>query len=164
MVRICALSDTHMPSRARSFPAPMVEALKRADRIIHAGDLVRDFVLYELQEYAPVDAVAGNNDDSWLVSQLPMKRILQIEGCTLGITHGHGYGLSTPERAKRMFSAEKLDCIIFGHSHIPFCETVNGVLLLNPGSPTDKRMQPMYSFAELVIDQKLLQPQIVYFK
>ncbi len=39
--------------------------------------------------------------------------------------------------------------VVFGHSHIPFLEDENGLLLLNPGSPTDKRRQPERSFALL---------------
>jgi hypothetical protein len=39
--------------------------------------------------------------------------------------------------------------VVFGHSHIPWLEDEDGLLLLNPGSPTDKRRQPERTFALL---------------
>ena len=39
--------------------------------------------------------------------------------------------------------------VVFGHSHIPWLEDEDGLLLLNPGSPTDKRRQPEHTFAVL---------------
>ena len=32
--------------------------------------------------------------------------------------------------------------VVFGHSHIPFDDSADGLRILNPGSPTDKRRQP----------------------
>jgi predicted phosphodiesterase len=34
------------------------------------------------------------------------------------------------------------DLLVFGHSHIPWDTTHDGLRLLNPGSPTDRRQQP----------------------
>ena len=39
-----------------------------------------------------------------------------------------------------------VDIVAFGHSHVPLIERRSGVLLVNPGSPTDRRRQPTYSF------------------
>jgi uncharacterized protein len=50
--------------------------------------------------------------------------------------------------------APAFDCIVFGHSHIPTCRLQDGVLLLNPGSPTDRRSQPRGSFALLEASEK----------
>lgn len=46
-------------------------------------------------------------------------------------------------------TAAEFDCIIFGHSHAPFCALMDGVLMINPGSPTERRRQPRGSFAVL---------------
>jgi hypothetical protein len=42
--------------------------------------------------------------------------------------------------------------VVFGHSHIPLCERDGGVVIVNPGSPTDPRRQPRPSMAEIVLD------------
>jgi uncharacterized protein len=39
--------------------------------------------------------------------------------------------------------------VVFGHSHIPWLEDQDDLLLLNPGSPTDRRRQPEHTFALL---------------
>ena len=39
--------------------------------------------------------------------------------------------------------------VVFGHTHLPVCEDSDGLLLLNPGSPTERRRAPFRSFAEL---------------
>lgn len=42
--------------------------------------------------------------------------------------------------------------ILFGHSHRPVVGRERGVLIANPGSPTDKRLNPLYSYAILTVD------------
>lgn len=45
------------------------------------------------------------------------------------------------------------DVLVFGHSHIPWDSvTPAGLRLLNPGSPTDRRRQPVCTYLWLVID------------
>src|SRR5579859_7024751 len=61
-VRVVVLSDTHAPRRWRACPPRVAAELRGADRILHAGDVCTAAVLAELAQYAPVTAVAGNND------------------------------------------------------------------------------------------------------
>src|ERR1700733_15926291 len=61
-MRVVLLSDTHAPRRWRSCPPRVAEHLRGADLILHAGDVCTAAVLDELAQYAPVVAVAGNND------------------------------------------------------------------------------------------------------
>jgi predicted phosphodiesterase len=51
--------------------------------------------------------------------------------------------------------------VVFGHSHIPFLEDKGGLMLLNPGSPTDKRRQPDYTFALLLVEEGWVQAEIL---
>ena len=39
------------------------------------------------------------------------------------------------------------DCeaVVFGHSHIPLHEERDGFQIFNPGSPTDRRRQPIHT-------------------
>ena len=60
-LRIGVLSDTHI-SKVQALPEVLLEYFKNTDHIIHAGDIkIRD-VIKQLEEFAPVTAVAGNVD------------------------------------------------------------------------------------------------------
>lgn len=154
-MKIVVLSDTHIPKRAKNLPSRLVKELKTADGIIHAGDWQSLEMVHQLQSYAPVNGVYGNTDGNDIKTIFPEKNILKLNGYTIGIVHGHGPRKTTERRAAESFSEEKPDIVIFGHSHIPFLRYVNGMLLFNPGSPTDKRKCPMYSFGILTLEQEI---------
>lgn len=145
---IAAISDTHIPDKARALPEALVERLKSVDLILHAGDITTISTLNQLKALAPTEAVYGNVDDPMLKATLPHSRIVEAGGFRIGLIHGDGPGGgSTPERAYRAFTG--VDCIVFGHSHHPFLERRGDVLMVNPGSPTDKRRASHPSFALL---------------
>jgi uncharacterized protein len=157
-MRIAAVSDTHLPRFGHTLPKALVDGLQMAnvERILHAGDWTDPFVAGLLEAIAPVDGVAGNNDGPAIVSRFGYRRVVDVGGARLGLVHGHaGPGHTTPERARRAFEdAPDLDAIVFGHSHIPLVERDDGGRwLVNPGSPTDRRRQPRYSWALLRIDE-----------
>lgn len=109
-------------------------------------------VIAQLDTIAPVIAVAGNNDPPELVERLGISRVVQVDGVRIGVTHGHaGTGSRTPDRAASLFTTEPVDVVAFGHSHIPGWERRDGLWLLNPGSPTDRRRMPAYSYAILEV-------------
>lgn len=137
-MKIVVLSDTHLPKRKKGLPTRLLEELKDVEIIIHAGDWLTIDVYNELQTYARVEGVYGNVDDEEIIGLLPSKKIVEVGGFTIGITHGHGKGKTTEKRAIAAFEGEKVDCIIFGHSHIPVKKYEGDILIFNPGSPTDK--------------------------
>ena len=156
MLRIGVVADTHLPRFGRALPRALVEGLREADvhRILHLGDWTSDLAVELLAELAPVDGVAGNNDPPALAERLGVVKVVEVEGVRLGLTHGHlGVGRTTPERALATFAGEPgLAAILFGHSHIPLVERrAMGAWLVNPGSPTDKRRQPRFTWALLTI-------------
>jgi putative phosphoesterase len=148
-MNIGIISDTHIPLKAKSLPNEVLRAFRDVDHIIHAGDIVSLEVLDTLNCFAPVTAVSGNVDPPGIRELLGTKKIITLEGYRIGITHGDGKTGKTPDRALKCFDGDPVDCIIFGHSHIPFCDNVNGILLFNPGSPTDKRRNEFFSFGIL---------------
>lgn len=166
-VRLAILGDTHLPRFGRALPAPLEDALAEVDRILHVGDVTEPFVLDLLERYAPTDAVAGNNDGPELHERLGMVRVVAIEGVRIGMTHGHlGPGRTTPDRALRTFASTDTppDAIAFGHSHQPMVEQREGIWLLNPGSPTDRRREPAFSFLRVEVDGSALRPELVTFR
>ena len=153
MTRIGLVADTHLPRFGRRLPEPLADGLRAAnlDLILHAGDHTAAFVVELLSEIAPVEAVAGNNDPAELVERFGHRRAVEVEGARIGLVHGHlGPGRTTPERAARAFAVGEVDVVVFGHSHVPLVERLaDGRLLVNPGSPTDRRRQPRCSWALL---------------
>jgi putative phosphoesterase len=92
---------------------------------------------------------------------LPRTRVVEALGRRIGVTHGDGMGGSTPERALKSFS--DVNCVVFGHSHQAMCEQRGGVLLFNPGSPTDKRFSEHYSYGLLTVTEAGISGEIIYF-
>ncbi|MCM3086442.1 metallophosphoesterase [Bhargavaea ginsengi] len=148
-MRIVILGDTHMPRMAKSLPPRLIKELGTADRIIHTGDWQSLAVYDELQRFAPVDGVYGNADPPEIREQFGREKCFSFDGITVSLVHGDGKGKTTPIRALDTFREEQPDIILFGHSHIPYHENHDGIVLFNPGSPTDKRRQQESSFGIL---------------
>lgn len=164
-MRLGIVSDTHMPRMAKALPASLADALRGVDLILHAGDWTDLRVLAELERLAPVEGVAGNNDGPEIVRRFGWRKTVRIGDKRIGIVHGHGVGGrdGTEGRAWREFEGEDVDCIVFGHSHIPVLKEKNGILLFNPGSPTDKRRQPKYSFGLLELEEERIAARHVFY-
>ena len=139
------LADTHIPRRARALPDALIPHLARADLIIHAGDLMDPAVLDGLAAQAPVVAVRGNLDPP--EAGLPETLEFEFGGAKVAVIHDSGPKRRRWSRMRRRFPGARV--LVFGHSHIPWLEDEDGLLLLNPGSPTDKRRQPEHTFALL---------------
>lgn len=145
------ISDTHLPRRAARIPDAALRQFEDADveLILHAGDLSTRAALDQLEAYAPVEAVQGNVEDAEIVRTLPITRQISVGGCLIGLVHILGDRATRRGAARREFPDARV--VIFGHSHIPFIEDRDGLLLLNPGSATDRRAQPHCTIALLTI-------------
>lgn len=140
-MRVVVLSDTHAPRRWKSCPPAVAEHLRRADVILHAGDVCVAPVLDELAQYAPVTAVLGNNDGPDVAEWgAPETAEFELEGLRVAMVHDSGQATGRTARMRRRFPGA--DLVVFGHSHIPVDATGDGVRIFNPGSPTDRRRQP----------------------
>ncbi len=153
-MKIGVLSDTHIPKVCADLPAEIVKAFKDVDLILHAGDLVEMKVLNQLQKLAETKAVRGNMDEPELQNVLPEKEIIKVNGFTIGLTHGYGPPANLIDCVKNEFP-EKVDVIVFGHSHSPVNEKRGGILFFNPGSPTDKIFAKYNSYGMLTIDNSI---------
>jgi len=156
---IGVVSDTHLPRFGRSLPPALVRGLTKAgvNAIIHCGDLTEQLTIELLTQIAPVFAVAGNNDGKALRRSLGDRLVIEAGATRIGVVHGHaGRGKSTTERAFNAFAGHHVDAVLFGHSHIPYKAKRDGILLFNPGSPTDKRLNPAYSYGIVRIDSGVI--------
>lgn len=138
-MKIGVISDTHIPSNCENIYDKIKKCFQGVDMIIHAGDITELNVLDELSLITPnVVAVCGNMDSEPVRRKLPLKRIINAGKFKIGLIHGSGAPKQLAERMAGEFN--KVDVIIFGHSHMPVNETKKGVLFFNPGSATDTVM------------------------
>jgi uncharacterized protein len=160
-VRVAVLSDTHSPRHWKRCPEPVARVLDGADLILHAGDVCRAETLVELAAFAPVHAVLGNNDTADVAQWGAPERLeLDLAGLPVAMIHDSGPAKGRPARLRRIFPTAAL--VVFGHSHIPWDETVGGQRAFNPGSPTDRRRQPHGTMGELQIaDGRLVSAKII---
>ena len=126
-------------------PASLVPYLKGADLILHAGDVMDPALLDELAAYTPVKTVRGNLDPP--EAGLPETLEFGFGGERVAMIHDSGPKRGRRSRMRRRFPRARV--VVFGHSHIPWLEDEDGLMLLNPGSPTDRRRQPEHTFALL---------------
>ena len=154
-MRVVVLSDTHAPRRWRSCPPRVAAQLRGADLILHAGDVCTAAVLAELSQYAPVTAVAGNNDgpDVAAWGATPTAEI-DLDGLRVAMVHDAGPATGRLVRMRRAFG--RADLVVFGHSHIPLDQSGYGLRIFNPGSPTDRRRQPHGTLGVLRVESGVL--------
>jgi uncharacterized protein len=147
--RIGVISDTHIPTRAARVPDAALRLFEDVELILHAGDHSSLAVIDQLSAYAPVTAVQGNVELPEIVAALPITSELMVGGCAIGLVHILGDRAHHARNARAEFPAVRI--VVFGHSHIPYFEDRDGLLLLNPGSATDRRRQPTCTVAILTI-------------
>ena len=157
---VAAISDTHLPRGARRLPEACLDRLRAADVIFHAGDFSALSVLEELRLLGPpVHAVYGNADEPALRELLPKELVVDAGGARIGIVHIPGPGAGREERLVRRFPG--CDAVLYGHTHLPQVERHEGVWILNPGSPTERRRGPFHSMLLLEVAGGAVLPQLV---
>jgi len=131
-VKIGVVSDTHLRGANDYLRRISERFFSDAEMVIHAGDLVNPAVLKAF-EGKDVRAVRGNMDQD---DALPEKLIIEVEGARIGLIHG--WGMPFGIEAKLLKQFENIDCLVYGHTHTAVSHVKDGVLLFNPGSPTDR--------------------------
>ena len=123
-MKLAILSDTHGLLRPE-----VAELLKTADAILHGGDINKPGIVEQLEQYAPLYVVRGNNDKEW-AEQIPHDLTITLGGVTFYMVHN-----------KKEVPAylTGIDAVVFGHSHKYLLEERDGVLWLNPGSCGPRR-------------------------
>jgi putative phosphoesterase len=133
-MELAIISDTHIPSRASAIPEDFRDRLRRADRVVHAGDFDSSAALADVQDLAAdLTAVAGNTDPDL---GLPRTATLEVGDVTLAVTHGTGSPRGYEGRLAAAGREAGADVVVGGHTHEPLDTTREGLRLLNPGSAT----------------------------
>ncbi|SDH37569.1 metallophosphoesterase family protein [Agrococcus jejuensis] len=155
--RMLLLSDTHLPARAKALQQQVWALVDAVDVVVHAGDWVDVATLDALSARAArLVGVAGNNDGPELWARLGEVARVEVEGVRFAVIHETGASAGRERRMDERFgpgSDAPADVLVFGHSHIPWDSTApSGLRLLNPGSPTDRRRQPVGTVMTLTVD------------
>ena len=141
-MKLAILSDTHGLLRPQ-----VVEHLKTADAILHGGDINKPAIVEQLQQYAPLYIVRGNNDKEW-AEDIPHDLTVTLEGITFFMVHN-----------KKEVPADLLgvDVVVFGHSHKYVQEEKGSVLWLNPGSCGPRRFHQEITMMMVKIEDGTIQ-------
>ena len=156
-MRLLLIADTHLPRRARALPEAVWAEVGRADVVVHAGDWTEPDLLDELDaRAAALVGVHGNNDGEALRARLPEVARATLDGVRLAVVHETGAAKGRDARMRAAFP--DADVLVFGHSHIPWDASYEGLRLLNPGSPTDRRRQPACTYLTATVTAGVLGP------
>jgi len=156
-MKIGIVSDTH----SRALPKQLLDALKKVDLIIHAGDFCDLTVVEKLRKIKTMKAVYGNMDGPEIRKVFPRQEIVKCGKYKIGIFHGEGAPQHLLETVKNEFKGQKVDVVIFGHSHHPMNEKIGNVLFFNPGSPNDDMFAPYCSYGMIEITDNGIEGKII---
>jgi putative phosphoesterase len=126
--RIGVIADTH-----GELPSSVKAAFAGVDAIVHAGDVGPGYALETLEAIAPVTAVCGNCDIT-SPDALPIAANVVLGGVRVIVAHRDRDlgGSLDPVRAGARVA-------VVGHSHVAGVGERDGVLWVNPGSPSFPR-------------------------
>ena len=134
-MKIGIVSDTHGDLKALK---KVLAAAGPVDLWLHAGDYSQDAPFIQAETGIPVHAVCGNCD--LYEDRAPAEFLMKQDGFTIAMTHGHRYVWGNDYSRLMYWAQEKqADIVVFGHIHVPVNLTEQGILMINPGSPSRPR-------------------------
>ncbi|WP_065751107.1 metallophosphoesterase family protein [Bradyrhizobium paxllaeri] len=148
MLRIGIISDTHGLLRPEA-----EQRLAGAAHIIHAGDIGHADVVGLLRRIAPVTAIRGNIDTGDWAKHYPDTQLIQLGERSFYVLHDLQDLQIDP-------AVCGIDVVVYGHSHRPRIQTIDGVLYLNPGSAGPQRFKLPVTVATLELTVSGLRPVI----
>ena len=135
-MKVLIVSDTH--GRHGNLDE-VLEREKPIDMLIHLGDVEHDDNYIEALAEYPVHIIAGNND---YFSYLPSDKVIQVGKYRVWLTHGHTYCVSMDtKRLRRAAMSRGVDIVMFGHTHRPYLDVQEDMIVLNPGSLSYPRQE-----------------------
>ncbi|MFH1283509.1 MAG: metallophosphoesterase family protein [bacterium] len=158
---IGVISDTHISNSKEHINPEVFTILNGVSAIFHSGDITHDSVLQDLETIAPVYAVGGNMDPPDIQQALPKSLTVELFGKIFGIIHGWGSHYGLIDKVKSHFHGQKLDCIVFGHSHEATIHREDNILFFNPGSLRNPKGFRTLGILELT--RKAINPKIIKF-
>lgn len=148
-MKIAVVSDTHGNKVAMEKTLCIIE---ECDALLHLGDNVKDIKFYEKKVSMPIYSVKGNCD---FTNSSPQDRVEEFQGKKIFMTHGHDYNVKLAKMNLKYKGKEVgADIVLFGHTHMPFLDYIDGMCIMNPGSVGNPRMSKA-SMGIITIDESL---------
>ncbi|MEZ3561213.1 MULTISPECIES: metallophosphoesterase family protein [Duncaniella] len=150
MKTIGILSDTHSCWDDR-----YAVHFKDCDEIWHAGDVGDIDIIRRLEDTAPVvRAVRGNIDHGDVCRRCRESEIFEVEGLRVWLTHIAGYPGKYAPGVKNFLSANRIDIMVCGHSHIlkVMPDRQLDLLHINPGAAGYHGWQKVRTLIRLIVD------------
>lgn len=146
-MKVLIVSDSH--GRLYHFNK-VLDKVGPIDLLIHLGDFEGHEEEIEFLADCPAYMVSGNND---FFSRLDREKVVLIGGYTVFMTHGHRYGVNYgTDRLVEVAKENGASIAMYGHTHKPQIELVDGVYVINPGSISQPRQEgriPSYILMEI---------------
>ena len=192
-MRIGLISDTHVPGGATEVPPQVATAFEGVDLILHAGNIYRPYILDWLERIAPVKAAGAIYGDRMETptahamecagdSRVAQQQIMELEGHRLGVVnnllmdgfydellpgiiaaHNLAEGVLTA-RVEEYFGTA-LDIVVFGRTLHALVEEHEGLLFINPGSPSlPRQMRRLGTVAILELTPEKREARLVDLK
>lgn len=152
-MRLGVVSDTH-----GLFDRALLRHLAGVERILHAGDIGRAQVIGHLEAIAPVTAVSGNVD-GFEESGFPVEQVVELMGHRIALYHRLYEGGRMTKEGWHFLDRVRPDVCVYGHTHQPKAEWLDGMLLFNPGSAGPKRFTLPRAVGLLVLGTDRVEPQ-----
>ncbi|MBR3299645.1 MAG: metallophosphoesterase [Clostridia bacterium] len=161
MIKLGVLSDTHGNSPAADAALKLIGPV---DGYLHLGDVVTDADRIASVTGKPVYSVRGNCDSILgPAAERPTELAVEFEGVKLLLVHGHKHGIDAYSTFTARERAIELGCsaLVYGHTHIPQLVQRDGIIVLNPGSPSIPRGGYKPSCAVIEIENGKLRGRIL---
>jgi len=98
-------------------------------------------------------------DEPALKAVLPRQHVVEVGGLRIGLVHDAGPRVGREARLAARF--EDCRAVVYGHTHVPQLEHFQHLWVLNPGSPTDRRSQPVHTMLVLKVGGGRITPELV---
>lgn len=150
-MKVLIVSDSHGKNQ---YLHKAIEQVAPIDLLIHLGDIECEAEYIRSIAPCPLEIVAGNND--FINFDIPREKILKIGRYKVMITHGHRYDVYYNTSTIREIAMEnKIDIVMFGHTHVPMITFQDNIWLINPGSISLPRQNGReHTFIVMDIDSK----------
>jgi putative phosphoesterase len=152
-LKLGVISDTH-----GLYDEAIIDIFAGVDGIIHAGDIGKLEIIERLEIIAPVFAVEGNND--WF-GAYPTERLEEMNGQRVLIRHIFGELHQLDDTAHQVLETRRPDVLVFGHSHRPYRQQLDGTLLFNPGSAGPRRFNLPRTVGMLTLTATHIEAEII---
>ena len=157
MTKLLIMSDTHGDT---TLAEKVLKMNPDVDIVIHLGDYYRD--AEKLQRLYPdvrFEYVYGNCD--FMIGNVPMEKLIEIEGQRILLTHGHRYSVKWGiEKLQDKAHNDNIQLLLFGHTHMQQVTYGHGYIILNPGSISEPRGNDEESYAIVIIDNKKINVEL----